>query len=780
MLGDQATDLPKYLTYAVKLALMMLLVGSLLVVGSAIATYWLSYSEQRRIITQELETSTDIIAPAVLQALNNEDEETLELLLERLYQHPGIDGVKININTHGVKRDITKFYDADVSYALENEYDAMFDRGQFFLTVVASEIQITQRLRERMLGYFIIHAITLAAFIIIICLLFHRAFLAHICRISQYIISRKNSNLEERLMIERNAGIKLPADELDILVHALETIRETMIIDIEQRKAIEVALLKEKAHKLETQKLIEEAKAANKAKSEFIATMSHEIRTPMNGVVGMVEMLRDTPLNSNQKHYLDVLYRSGESLLEIINDILDYSKIESGKMLLEKTPFDLEALIDDCFKLFSATASKREIELISDISPDIPKQLIGDPVRIKQIVVNLVGNAFKFTSEGHVYVRVTMDGKESNRENMKLMFSIKDSGIGISREVQSRLFEAFRQAETSTTRKFGGSGLGLAICKQLVELMEGEIGVSSEVNKGSTFWFTTRLLFDEDFHHDNPPSCSLALSRKRLLTINLSPIMTQALEHHVSAWNLQTTNVQALEQVLPEMQANKQAVYNFILINHLGAEYDGFETARKIREIAPYQMLPILMLTNQQAASFSQTQLYTVTSIVPRPISIRSLHDTLINQGMGLQLNPLMPTTTVRPSHSELNVLVAEDNAVNRMVIEGLLGKFEIKPDFAENGLEAVNKTFAADKKYDLILMDCEMPELDGFDATKRIREEEKNRAMTAIPIIALTAHVEANHRQRVFDCGMNHFLSKPITLDKLNEALNSIGMSQD
>ncbi len=777
MLGDQKIKLPLHRTYGIKLALFSAIACFAVTVMSGIFYYWKSYSDEHNVVLEQINSTAQLLAPAVKNALNDNNLEELDALLEGAANQRGIDAVQLNYASAHGSHDLDHGLDPEMDYALTQNIIGRYSGGDFQLTIAASEQQITQGLRGRLLSYFAIQIFALGVFAAILITFVKRSFLDTLIRIAQYIISRKNSNLDEAFNTERFGSKSLGPDELDTLIYALDYIRTTMAVDIQQRKAIEVALLKEKAQKLETQKLIEEAKAANKAKSEFIATMSHEIRTPMNGVVGMVEMLRDTPLNSNQKHYLDVLYRSGESLLEIINDILDYSKIESGKMLLERTEFDLEELVDDCFKLFSATASKREIELISDIDPTVPTQLIGDPVRIKQILVNLIGNAFKFTSEGHVYVRVKLDRSEHYQEEIKLLFSIKDSGIGISREVQNRLFEAFRQADTSTTRKFGGSGLGLAICKQLVELMDGEIGVTSEPNRGSTFWFSTMLRVNYDDIEENPPSCSLALSNKRLLTINFSEVMKLAMDHHSDGWNLNVINAAIVEDVLPEMKSNKQAIYDFIIISHHINAYDGFEAARKIREIPSYQMSPILMLTNQQASSFSQTQLYTVTSIVPRPISVSSLNNTLINQGMGLQLNPLMPTATARPSHAELNVLVAEDNAVNRMVIEGLLGKFEIIPDFAENGLEAVHMTFNNENRYDLILMDCEMPELDGFDATKRIREEEKNRAITSIPIIALTAHVEANHRQRVFDCGMNHFLSKPITLDKLNEALTSIGL---
>ncbi|MFL0811358.1 MAG: response regulator [Agarilytica sp.] len=767
---------------AQKITYIVIAIGFFAVALSMTIRLSIIYFENENDLERRIDSFARVIASPLIQTLDSGDINELYLLIERLIESEKLQGVKLRLNSgNGIdeygfaSHRMGEFY---WSNETEKTYTYPFSKGIAEMDVRISEAFLSSKTLSKIGAHLLLETVTVALLAILILFSLRNHLINHITTIANYLASRKSSNLNEPLKLDRNRPDYAPSDELDLAVESIETMRLTLIRDIEQRRAIELALLEEKEQKLETRRLIEEAKAANRAKSEFIATMSHEIRTPLNGVVGMVEMLRDTPLNSNQKHYLDVLYRSGESLLDIINDILDYSKIESGRMLLERISFNLEELIENCFKLFSAVAAKRDIELISNIAPDTPTLLVGDPTRLRQIIVNLVGNAFKFTSEGFVILNVNYESEASDGD-VKLLFAISDSGIGISEEVQGKLFEAFQQADTSTTRKFGGSGLGLAICKQLAELMGGEIGIESEKDKGSTFWFTSCFAEDTKAIEAAPPSCSLALSGKKLLTLNISETMNNCLTQHIASWNLSLESITASSDSIENRIASLRDTVDFIVIDHQPATYDGFTLAQQIRKFKRYRNTPMLMLTNQQASSFSQTQLFSVTSIVPRPIAIQNIKNILISQGYGTQLNPLMPLSDKKPNHSELNVLVAEDNPVNRMVIEGLLGKFEIKPDFAENGLEAVNMFFDTEKNYDLILMDCEMPELDGFDATQRIREEERNRAITSTPIIALTAHVEASHRQRVFDCGMNHFLSKPVTLDKLNEALNSVGLEK-
>ena len=598
--------------------------------------------------------------------------------------------------------------------------------------------------------------------------------LRHVARFARHL---SVDNLSQPLYLDRIESRR--ADELDHVVDAIEQMRQQLIEDLDQKRAIEMALMAEKEEKLETKKIIENAKASDRAKSQFIATMSHEIRTPMNGVIGMVEMLKSTTLDKEQTHYVEVISRSGEALMNIINDILDYSKIEAGKMDLESIEFDVAELVDDCLQLFSGTAHKRNLELMANISMDTPAKLIGDPTRLRQILVNLIGNAFKFTESGSIFIDVSLLTYESDA-SCTLHFATNDSGIGISHDAQQSIFGAFKQADSTTTRKYGGTGLGLAICKQLVELMDGQIGVHSEPQHGSTFWFTAKLKESKNQRGQSPASCSLALSGKTLLYIHPTDFMDTALKHHAGGNNLDVLcyrDPQAATQYLATAEGH---AVDFVLLSQQLEENDGLSIANTIRDIDEHFETPIIMITNEQTTSFSLDEIMSISSLLKRPFAVHKIIDALLAESSGISLNQLMPSepTGGEAQQVSLQVLVAEDNLVNRMVIEGLLEKMNITPDFSENGAQALERYCSLEKKYDLILMDCEMPEMDGFEATLKIRKWENDRGTPNVPIIALTAHVETEHRQRVIEVGMNYYVAKPVTIEKVTDALSSVGLA--
>ena len=513
----------------------------------------------------------------------------------------------------------------------------------------------------------------------------------------------------------------------------------------------------------------EAAEEANRSKSLFLAAMSHEIRTPMNGVLGMAELLKGTGLDERQQRFADTLQRSGESLLEIINDILDFSKIEAGKLVLDSCEFDLRELIEDTAELMATRAHEKGLDLLTMLPPDMPELMEGDANRLRQVLVNLLGNALKFTEHGEVVLRV--DFQETGDDACRLDFSVRDTGIGIEAGALERIFDAFSQADSSTTRRYGGTGLGLAISRQLVGLMGGRMRVESTPGQGSDFYFSLSLPFQRnparrrDWRLDD-------LKGVRVLIVDDNATNREILHNQVIAWKMRNGSVASGEEALRRLRAasEERDPYDVAIIDWHMPGMDGIELARTIRENPALSGTRLLMLSSGGDESRLARQ-SDIDCYLTKPARQRHLYECLRRVLVGEPVNGQAASAErlrLADMHCEASILLAEDNPVNQEVALSMLEPLGCRLAVAANGREAVDKLAEGD--FDLVLMDCHMPEMDGFSATREIRRREQGGP--AIPIIALTANVQKGIEAECHAAGMNDYLSKPFRQHQLLEML--------
>jgi signal transduction histidine kinase/CheY-like chemotaxis protein len=541
-----------------------------------------------------------------------------------------------------------------------------------------------------------------------------------------------------------------------LILIAVTFVRMARLLSSEARARGEVALARDAA--LE----------ASRAKSTFLATMSHEIRTPMNGVIGLNDLLLTTQLDSQQRQYAEGVRGAGHALLGVINQILDFSKIESGHLDLETVDFDLVALVEGVAEVVSEPARSKDLELLAYCSPDLPPALRGDPVRIRQVLFNLAGNAVKFTAEGEVVVRAWL--ADGDGERLAVRFEVSDTGIGVSPEDATRIFETFSQADSSTTRRYGGTGLGLAISRQLVDAMGGEIGVDSEPGRGSTFWFTVPLAPARDPEVVTAPRTAAALAGLRVLVVDDNATNRTILHDQLAHWGVKVDVVDGALAGLARLVAAREggSAYDLAVLDLCMPDLDGLELARRISATPGIAGTRLVLMTSGPEISRAEAAAADIATALTKPVLMSRLRSTL---------EQVVADAPVRAHHeptaaasSGQRVLVVDDNEVNQLVAAGMLRNLGYAVELADDGVQGVAAAVAS--QFHAILMDVQMPQMDGYAATAEIRRLEGESRHT--PIIAMTATASEEERGRCLAAGMGDYLTKPMRRAEVASVLST------